>query len=204
MRTNWRTFADAELKPASLLAPLELESVFRRIAPIEVDLGCGDGSFLTALAEAHPERDFVGVEQMPGRVRAACRKIGNRQLSNARVLQMEVSRAVNLLPRDSVDVFYLMFPDPWPKRRHLRRRVVTPEFLRSIERVLRTNGTFQIKTDQADYLGAVERLVREVPQFGVSSETDAPPLPATTFEERFLASGAEIHRLVLRKLSVAK
>ncbi len=199
MRTNWRTFPDAELKPASVVAPLELGNAFDRSAPIEVDLGCGDGSFLIALAEAHPERDFLGVEQMPGRFRTACRKIGARQLSNARVLQMEVSHAVHLLPRHSVDVFYLMFPDPWPKRRHQSRRLVTPEFLRSIVRALKSDGSFKIKTDQIEYFAAVKRVLRDVPQLAVSSEASAAPLPVTTFEERFLASGTEIHSLVLCK-----
>lgn len=199
MRRNLRTFPDAEFKPASLVAPLELEKAFTRTAPLEFDLGCGDGSFLTALAAAHPERDFLGVEKMPGRVRTACRRIGDRQLSNARVLQLEISHAVHLLPRRSIDAFYLLFPDPWPKRRHHSRRIVTADFLRAIARALKPDGLVRIKTDQMDYFVAIQKSLREAPQLSANLEDEEPDLPKTTFEKRFLASGASIYWLELRK-----
>ncbi len=112
MRTNTRSFLGAEVELESVLAPLDLVSVFGRSAPVEVDFGSGDGSFLVALAERSPERDFLGVEKLPGRFRSGCRRIGARGLSNARILQLEISHALYLLPRGSIDVFYLLFPDP--------------------------------------------------------------------------------------------
>ena len=122
----------AEYVPENYFQVLDLKSVFPRCAPIEVDLGCGDGSFLVALAKQNPQRNFLGLERLLGRVRSACRKIACGNLGNARVLRIESSYAVEyLLPPNSVSVFYLLFPDPWPKRRHQRRRLVTEEFLES-------------------------------------------------------------------------
>ncbi|MEP7078716.1 MAG: tRNA (guanosine(46)-N7)-methyltransferase TrmB [Chthoniobacterales bacterium] len=199
MRTNKKTFPEAEVLPESVVGPLDLPRIFGRSAPLEVEFGCGDGDFLAALAEQNPERDFLGVEQMRGRARSASRKIGTRALPNARILQLEISHALYLLPRASVDAFYLLFPDPWPKRRHHNRRVVTTEFLRAAARALKANGTFRIKTDQEDYYAAMQRRLREVPELNAIAEDEVPALPATTFEKRFSQVGAPIYQLVLRK-----
>ncbi|MDQ3119316.1 MAG: tRNA (guanosine(46)-N7)-methyltransferase TrmB [Verrucomicrobiota bacterium] len=204
MRTNLRIFSGAELVLESVVTPLDLARGFARSAPLEVDLGCGDGAFLVALAEGSPDRNFLGVEQMVGRVRGACRKIGDRALPNARILRLEISHSLSLFPRGSVDVFHLLFPDPWPKRRHHVRRVVTPEFLRAAARALAGGGIFQIKTDQEDYLGAMKQAAGEVQELEAIVEDEHRPGPTTTFEERFRAAGLPIFRLTLRKVSVPR
>src|SRR5438552_7970204 len=114
--------SDAEIVPASYFEPLDLEAIYGRRAPIEVDLGCGDGSFLVEIAAANPGRDFLGIERLLGRVRRAHRKITQRELTNARVFRVVTTYALRqMLPADSVALFHLMFPDPWPQRRHWRR-----------------------------------------------------------------------------------
>jgi tRNA (guanine-N7-)-methyltransferase len=189
----------AEIVPASYFAPLDLEAIYGRNAPIEIDLGCGDGSFLVEIAEAHPETDFLGIERLVGRVGSARRKITERGLINARVLLVETSYAVErMLQANSVAQFYLMFPDPWPKRRHWRRRVVTEDFLASIHRALVPHGALRIATDQVDYFREIERLAGESTQFVLSSDPE-PPRARSTFEKRF--SQSEIYRLRLRKVS---
>ena len=96
---------------------------------------------------------------MPGRVRSACRKIEAAGLSNARILEIEISYAVrHLLPAASVAVFHLMFPDPWPKRRHSPRRIVTEDFSPSLQLALVPEGTLRIATDEIDYFRKIERL----------------------------------------------
>jgi tRNA (guanine-N7-)-methyltransferase len=176
-----------------------LEAIYGRSAPIEVDLGCGDGSFLVEIAAANPARDFLGIERLVGRVRSVRRKIAQRELANARVLRVENSYAVRqMLPPASVALFHLMFPDPWPKRRHWRRRVVTEDFLASIHRALVPHGLLRVATDQADYFQEIERLAGQSTQFVIGSDPE-PDRPPSTFEKRF--SQSEIHRLVLRKIS---
>lgn len=202
MRTNRRTFPAAELRPESLEEPLNLRAVFGREAPLEVDLGCGDGSFLTALAAEFPERNFLGVERMPGRVRSVCRKIGDRQLPNARVVQVEILTALSsLLPAESAAVCHLLFSDPWPKRRHHSRRVFSAEFLRAVARALIPAGILRVATDHADYFSEMESIWTEMDAFQVESEKTDPVGSsfATTFEKRFHANGARIHRALLRK-----
>ena len=188
-----------ELVPETLFAPLDLLATFGRKAPLHVDLGCGEGLFLRELASQHPERDFLGVEKLVGRVAKTCRK--SVHLNNVRVLNVESGYAVRyLLPEASVETFYLFFPDPWPKRRHHRRRIVTNEFLDSVHRALAEGGLLRIATDQSDYFHEIQRLAQRHSGFMIVDPGDA-DLPLTKFQKRFIALGAAIHRLALRKVS---
>jgi tRNA (guanine-N7-)-methyltransferase len=196
--------AQAEIIPANYFVPLCVEAIYGNRAPLEVDLGCGDGSFLAAAAAANPARNFLGIERMPGRVRSACRKIELGGLINARVLQLEISYTVrHLFPPASVAVFHLMFPDPWPKRRHSRRRVVTEDFLAVIHCALAPNGALRIATDQTDYFREIERLAARSLGFIAISDPEA-GASVSTFEKRFRQDALEIHRLVLRKVSPSR
>jgi tRNA (guanine-N7-)-methyltransferase len=195
-----------KLIPDSYVACLDPEKIFDRLAPLHVDLGCGDGSFLCALAERHPEKNFLGIERMNQRMTKACRRA--RPLENVRVLHLETSYAVRyLLPAGSVAVFYLLFPDPWPKRRHHRRRIVTIDFLTAIEAALQEDGIFRIATDHLDYFRQIERLIRaETPELSSCSRLELLPsddvdLPLSKFERRFRETGAPIYWLTLRKTS---
>jgi tRNA (guanine-N7-)-methyltransferase len=191
----------AEIVPANYFVPLDFEAIYGRNAPLEVDLGCGDGSFLTAAAAVNSQRNFLGIERLAGRVRSASHKISTRDLLNARVLRCEISYAVgHLLPAGSVAVFHLMFPDPWPKRRHASRRIMTEGFLVSLDRALAPRGTIRIATDQIEYFREIERVAAGAPRFATIS--DDPALDAvSTFEKRFRRDAIEIQRLVLRKIS---
>jgi tRNA (guanine-N(7)-)-methyltransferase len=193
---------------------LDLEKIFGRNAPLHVDLGCGDGSFICALAERLPEKNFLGIERLLGRIRSAARKAAT--VGNLRLLRMENSYAVRyLLSAGSVETFYLLFPDPWPKRRHWRRRSVTGEFLGAISQALAENGRFLIATDHFDYFEKIEEIARANPDFTVAPSGAADPFdlrshdggqaeevrPLTKFERQFRAQGAPIHWLELRKVS---
>ena len=139
--------------PANYFAPLDLTQVFPRAGSLEVDIGCGDGAFLVARAEQFPERNFLGLEKLAGRVRRGCKKASRLGLTNVRFLRIESAYAIQyLLPPASVDIVHLLFPDPWPKKKHRRRRIVTADFLALVQRVLVPNGRFRIATDQEHYL----------------------------------------------------
>jgi tRNA (guanine-N7-)-methyltransferase len=210
-----------ELIPESYVAALDLAKIFGRIRPLQVDLGCGDASFLCALAKCSPEKNFLGIERLTGRFARACRKAGpsrtGGRLDNVRLLHLETSYAIRyLLPEASVETFYLLFPDPWPKRRHQRRRIVTLDFLDAIHRALEPNGILRIATDQVEYFRDIERLAcgpaearalkldclkqSSCPRFKIVDLDDV-DLPITKFERRFRQAGAPIYRIALRKVS---
>ena len=196
-----------ELVPESYVATLDLEKIFGRTAPLHVDLGCGDGSFLCALAHDMPDKNFLGIERLLGRIRSAASKAAN--IGNVRLLRMESSYAVRyLLPAGSVEKFYLLFPDPWPKRRHWRHRIVTEDFFGAISQALAGNGTFRIATDHLAYFERIKETARANPHFAVVEPADAllatsvgVDLPLTKFERTFRAQDVPIHWLELRKVS---
>ena len=186
----------------SLTNGLDLEKIFGRKAPLHVDLGCGDGSFLCALAQRLPARNFLGIERLTGRIRSSARKVGT--LENVRLLQIESSYAVRyLLPAGSVETFYLLFPDPWPKRRHHRRRVVTPDFLKSVHTALVKDGLIYIATDDVGYFRKINEIAaRSAPGFA-TADVDV-ELPSSKFGVVFQQKGMPIHWLALRKISPVK
>jgi tRNA (guanine-N7-)-methyltransferase len=191
----------AELVSTNYFQQLDLRAIYGRVAPLEVDLGCGDGSFLVAIAEKNPEHDFLGIERLAGRVRSACRRIERAGLKNARVLRLEISYVVEqLLPPNSVAAFHLMFPDPWPKRRHAPRRLVSENFLASMHRALREDGGVRISTDDSAYFRQIKQLVSQSTLYVVDSATHS-SLAVSKFEKRFTHEGVPIHRLELRRVS---
>jgi tRNA (guanine-N7-)-methyltransferase len=156
------------------------------------------------MGQIHPEKNFLGIERLTGRVAKACRK--SAQLENVRVLKVESSYAVRYLLRENVvEAFYLFFPDPWPKRRHHRRRIVTLDFLKSIQAALSRRGMLHIATDELEYFLHIQQVVAELGRLNQSSleivQHDNPGLPKTRFERRFMDAGAAIYRLSLRKIS---
>jgi tRNA (guanine-N7-)-methyltransferase len=166
--------------------------------PLEIDLGCGDGTFLLGMAAQHPERDFLGVERMLGRVSKTARKIEARHLNNARIMRLESAYTVAwLLPRASVSRLHLLCPDPWPKKKHAARRLVNQaEFLDGLARILRPGGEFLLKTDDQPYFeDALLSLESRSAQFErLDWPEDAFFYPTTDFEQSWLDIGRSIQR----------
>jgi tRNA (guanine-N7-)-methyltransferase len=190
-----------ELVPELQLAGLDLVQLFGRSAPLHVDLGCGDGSFLCEMAQQFPKRNFLGIERLTKRVEKVRRKA--EKIENVRVLRADTLFAVRyLLPKNSVETFYLLFPDPWPKRRHQFRRTFTRDFLDAVADALEKHGVLRVATDQLDYFHQIERVSRAHRQFQVLPRSpDDAVLPVTKFEKKFRDQGAPIYRLTLRKTS---
>ena len=193
--------AAIEFVPGSITRLLDFAQIFPHTAPLIIDLGCGDGALLVALARENPQHNFLGVERRRGRIRSVCRKTAKLRLGNLRVLRMDTTYAVrNLIPPARVSQFHLLFPDPWPKRRHHRRRTVTAEFVVAIHRGLAPDGLFHVATDYAEYFQQIEPMTHSL--FAPASLPVS--FPQSTFEKKFAARGLTIHRLLLRKISPAK
>ena len=190
-----------ELSLELQIARLDLVQLFGRNAPLHVDLGCGDGSFICEMAQQLSNSNFLGIERLTKRVEKVRRKA--EKIENVRVLLADTLFAVrNLLPKSSVETFYLLFPDPWSKRRHQFRRVFTREFLDAIAVALEQEGILRVATDQIDYFRQIEGLSCAHLQFQVvQASPDESVLPLTKFERKFRDKGAPIYRLTLRKTS---
>jgi tRNA (guanine-N7-)-methyltransferase len=190
-----------ELPGKFQVARLDLVQLFGRNAPLRVDLGCGDGSFLCEMAQQFPKTNFLGIEHLTKRVEKVRRKA--EKIENVRVLRADTLFAVRyLLSESSVETFYLLFPDPWPKRRHHFRRIFTRDFLNAIATALERDCFLRVATDQLEYFRQIERLSRADPQFQIVSQSSTDGvLPVTKFERKFREQGLPIYRLTLRKTS---
>jgi tRNA (guanine-N7-)-methyltransferase len=179
----------------SILEPLNMTELFPRVQPLEVELGCGDASFLVNHAKAHPERNFIGVERLGGRIRKLDRKGRRAGLTNLRGVRIESSYFLEyLLPPKSASALHIYFPDPWPKRRHLKNRFINERFTQIAQRVLVPGGIVYLRTDHADYFEQMTTVFAAAPAF---RPVETPPeLSAllTDFEEEFLKQGLQTNR----------
>lgn len=192
-----------ELYPDDWFTRLGAGEVFpeRSDAFTEVDLGCGDGGFLIAMARHYPERNFLGVERLLGRVRKVSREARKGDLANVRALRLETTYAVEwLLPRAFADRVHLLFPDPWPRKKHHKRRLMCqPTFLRSLHDLLKPGGEFLFKTDHEEYFAAAEESVGDLEFFERLPWPEEAYYPVTDFEKLWRAEGRKIQGLRLKR-----
>jgi tRNA (guanine-N7-)-methyltransferase len=155
------------------------------------------------MARAFPERRFLGTERLLGRVRGTCRRLRQAGLTNAKVLRLESRYTVEwLLPADSVSRLHLLYPDPWPKPRHHRRRLVQRQFLDAVQRVLAPGGEFLFKTDDAAYHAWTEEQLAACGHFArLPWPDDAFYYPPTDFEELWRAQGKTLFRIRCKAVS---
>lgn len=178
--------------------PLELSALFGREAPCSLEIGFGNGENLAALARAHPERDYLGVEVHRPGVGRLLLGLEREQLANVRIICHD---AVEVLERQiapgSLAEILILFPDPWPKKRHHKRRLVQSSFVPLIERALRPRGVLKLATDWRPYalemlecLGAAPGLRNLAPDGGfVARPAERAP---TRFELRGTRLGHEV------------
>ena len=191
----------AEFVPADYFQKMEAAELCRDGRPLEVDLGCGDGSFLMEMAREYPDRDFLGVERLLGRVRKVCKKIKRRHLDNARVLRLESRYTVEwLLPEAAVSRLHLLCPDPWPKLRHHRRRLVQEDFLEAVKKTLIPGGEFLFMTDHEEYFQWVVEKVNAYGGFELLEwKEDTFFYPKTDFQIQWENEGKSMWRMRCRK-----
>ncbi len=192
---------DIQWIPSSILNRADLAELFPAQAPLTIDYGCGEGAFVLAMAQKHPERNFLATERLVGRVEKVCKTASRLGLRNIRVLRLEnLYTARFLIPLESVAVSFVSFPDPWPKRAHQSRRLVQPEFLAAVRATLIPRGELRLKTDDLPYFLWMEKVISEASGWDREEWPQEPVLPLTNFEARFIAQGLPIYKTVLRKI----
>ena len=186
---------------------LDLGLVFGRCAPTVLDIGFGDGSALLTLAANHPDRDYLGVEVHEPGIGHLLLQLQRAELDNVRIIPHDAVEVIaQMLPAGKVDAVNLFFPDPWPKKRHHKRRIVQPGFVEGVARVLKPRGTFHIATDWADYAEYVTAVLAGCGQFEALSpgQASSEPLfdrPTSKFERRGIALGHTVTDLHFRRTS---
>lgn len=184
----------------SIVERLEPERLFGAPGPLEVELGCGDGSFLVARAQGHPHANFLGLERLVGRLRKLDRKAQRAGLKNVAGLRIEAAYCLEyLLPTNSASALHVYFPDPWPKKRHLRRRLVDDRFPGLASGVLGTAGRVYLRTDDPDYYEQMRSSFAGAKAFREVPTPEAIAGIRTDFEAAFNAEGKPTLRLAYEK-----
>jgi tRNA (guanine-N7-)-methyltransferase len=186
-------------------SPLTSESFFGREAPLEIEMGSGKGLFLSNACGAAPERCFVGIEIAHKYARHAAARLARRGLTNGKLIHGDGIRLfAERVPDASVAAVHVYFPDPWWKKRHHKRRVMRPEFLRHVERVLLPGGALHFWTDVEEYylesLAAIAESTRLIGPLPVEPKLPEHDLDYRThFERRMRLHGEAVYRSEFRK-----
>jgi tRNA (guanine-N7-)-methyltransferase len=191
-----------ELYPRYGLAPdaprYDMNTLFGRSASRVLEIGFGNGDALIAMARARPQTDFVGIEVHRPGVGNALLQIEKHGIENVRLLCADAAEVLAAKLGDATfDEIYVLFPDPWPKKRHHKRRLIQPAFVALLRRKLRPGGRLHVATDWQDYAEHISEVMAAVP--GFEQLQDAAQRPSTKFEQRGRRLGHEVWDLVYRR-----
>jgi tRNA (guanine-N7-)-methyltransferase len=179
----------------SIVERIDLATLFIRRQPLEIELGSGDGSFLVEYARGHPEHNFLGVERLLGRIRKLDRKGRRAGLSNLRGVRIESSYFLEyLLPPHAARALHIYFPDPWPKRKHRRHRLINERFPALAMQALASQGVVYLRTDDPDYFDQMQAVFGAASAFGPVETPSALSAVTTDFERDFTARGIKTLR----------
>jgi tRNA (guanine-N7-)-methyltransferase len=180
--------------------------MFERDRPLEVEIGAGKGKFLMHRAMAEPDVNFVGIDYIWKYLKIGWQRIQRRGLENILFFKAEANEVVtHLVPDESVSVFHIYFPDPWHKRRHNKRRLLTPDFFKLLHRRLAPGGLLEIATDNLDYVAAFKGALIDAGDTlwadtrETFNERIMNPEFKTNFELKYEAEGRDLYYLELRK-----
>lgn len=184
-------------------APLDLAAVFGRPAPKILEIGSGMGETTAAIAQAAPDRDFLAVEVHAPGVGSLLKQIDERALTNLRVIQHDAAEVVaQMIAPGALAGIHVFFPDPWPKKRHHKRRLLQPPFVHELALRLAPGGYLHAATDWEDYAAAILAALTAEPLLENAARDYAPRpdyRPLTKFERRGLRLGHGVWDIVFRR-----
>lgn len=184
-------------------APLDLDRLYGRNAPKILEIGFGMGETTATIAQSHPENDYLGIEVHTPGVGTLLRRIAALGLANIRIVQHDAIEVLqHMIAPATLDGVHVFFPDPWPKKRHHKRRLVQAPFLALLVSRMKPCAYLHVATDWEDYALQMLEVLSSEPALTNTAEAfaDRPPTrPETKFESRGLRLGHKVWELVFRK-----
>ena len=198
---------DYEIKIREGEEAFDWNQLFGNSRPVEIEIGCGRGMFIIKRALENPQINFLGIEKSARFFRMLAERVKKSGAHNIRLLRTEAAYLMKkFVPANSVKAVHVYFPDPWPKKRHRKRRLLNGSFFESVARILPPDGLFFFATDFQDYFDEIvamapscRRLTRESNEKLSSQDVD-PDTAATTYERKYLMQGRVIYRAVYKKI----
>jgi tRNA (guanine-N7-)-methyltransferase len=174
----------------SIVKPLDLAQVFHKPQPLQVELGCGDASFLVEYARRNPNQNFIGVERLLGRIQKLDRKGRRAGLANLRGVRIESAYFLKyLLPPHEAAALHIYFPDPWPKKKHRRHRLINEQFPALARAALMPGGVVYLRTDDTDYFSQMTEVFDASKEFSKAETSAELAEVLTDFEREFNTRG---------------
>src|ERR1700730_10613732 len=178
--------------PDDNLFTIDPPAMFGRRAPIEIEIGAGKGEFIIERAAEFPDRNFIAVELSATITRVLAVRCGRAGLDNLRVVRMDARTLINLmLPEASVCAFHIYYPDPWPKERHVKHRLVTPYFVRNLVRTLVPDGAVYAASDVKEWAEEIFAMLDGGGFRGIAMEP--PGAKGTGFARKYIAQGKPVY-----------
>ena len=182
---------------------LDLAAVFGRVAPKILEIGFGMGETTAVIAATHPELDILGIEVHTPGVGSLLKEIAARNLGNVRIIQHDAVEVVrDMIVPGMLTGIHIFFPDPWPKKRHHKRRLIQPDFVRLLTERLAPGGFFHCATDWEEYAQQMVEVLSAEPLLENTAAGFAPRpdyRPLTKFEQRGLRLGHGVWDVVFRR-----
>lgn len=194
---------DLELMPGQINGPLRFIDLFGRTAPVEIEVGVGKGRFVLQQAASRPDVDFLALEWSLKHLRVAKERAGRRMIRNVRFYRADARHVVgHLVPASSISRLHVYCPDPWPKKRHRKRRFFTRPTVQDLERILQPGGYLHLSTDVGEYFEEICALLRDHTDLVEAVDPLFPPEQGagnTNYEIKYSAEGRTIHRATWRR-----
>jgi tRNA (guanine-N7-)-methyltransferase len=188
------------LSTQNILEPLDFKKIFGNDNPVEVELGAGDGVFIEQYAPQFPEQNFIAVERLLGRATKIAKKIIRGNITNLRILRLESSYVIEkMCPKESLASIRIMHPDPWPKRKHHKNRLIQTDFIDIMRDSLKKGGIVRFTTDDLPYFEWTLEKWGECKGWIKKGEWDYQKDPLSEFQKQFIAEGKPIHRCAWKK-----
>ncbi len=206
MGNKLKDYPEVSLKAEDFGEKIDFCRIFGRSGPVDIEIGCGKGAFLLNQAKARLGDNFLGIEWASRYYRFAVDRFGRWALGNVRLIRAEASAFLaEFVPDESVDCFHIYFPDPWPKKRHNKRRFICPANLEVMIRCLRPAGQIRIATDHADYFEQIKSLLSseserlEQSEFTPAAGVRSGEWVGTNFERKYLSDNRQIYTIAVKK-----
>jgi tRNA (guanine-N7-)-methyltransferase len=201
-------YPEISLAPEQIDSWVDFGEIFNRPGPVHIVIGCGKGTFLLNQARHEPESNFLGIEWANKFYKHAVDRMGRWDMDNVRIIRTDAAELVSeYIPDSSVSFYHVYFPDPWPKKRHHKRRFINSANMSQMLRTLVAGGFIQIATDHADYYEQIKDVLREYREPGVIETVPFTPgsdarddeIVGTNYERKYIKEKRNIHAVAVRK-----